>query len=303
MIISKQPVLIPILVIYITVLLGGCAAKSTSPKECTVSNKISSAPINPYTPYEVASSGNAATTSIAEAKENLRTASGDNTSTQAIGALRAQALRETALSVGARGGLAERASQINATLLGYEPVLARVFKFSGLVLDDNILPPVLVEGRNTLNLAGGDAIRISDRTYKILAQARFITAAPTWREYLWMAYDIPDMPDKSLLPRNKPERIMWERDIDEGWEAGMRQAELIYTENINRIVRDFNGMILYRKLLAQNMVSPPFVAAMDMGITGGGNDMTVNDRVLRITTFPQLQAGADDWKTEIRSYE
>lgn len=291
------------LVIYITVFLAGCAAKKTSDTECAPTTKISSALYNPYTPYEVARSESEGQASIAAAKETLRNASGGSVSTQAIGALRAQAIRETALSVGARGGLAERAQKINGILLSYEPVLARIFQFSGLLLDDNILPPVLVEARNILNLSGTDAIRVADRNYKIISQARFVTAAPTWREYLWMSYDVPELPDRSLLPRNKPERIMWERDLEEGWEAGLRQADLIYTENINRLVRDLKGMILYRRLLAQNMVSEPYVATMDMGVTGGGSDMTVNDRVLRITTFPELQAKGDNWKTEIRSYE
>lgn len=239
------------------------------------------------------------TPSLAALKDELRNASGEQEDQAAIGALRAQALRETALSLGARGGLAERAQLINGTLLNYEPLLARVFPFYGLVLDKNVLPPVLIEARNTLNLAGNDSIRIADRNYKIIAQAKFVTAPPTWREYLWMAYDMPELPDRSLLPRNKPERIMWERDLDEGWQAGLRQAELIFTENLNRMVRDFKGMILYKNLLAQNIVSQPFIATTDMGVTGDNNDMSINDKVLRITAFPELQTDSTAWKTEI----
>jgi len=51
------------------------------------------------------------------------------------------------------------------------------------------------------------------------------------------------------------------------------------------------------------MVSPPFVAELDMGITGGCSDMTVNDRVLRITAFPCLQNNGQEWKTEITPHE
>ena len=291
-----------ILVIYIALCLVGCENKKTITSGCDIDkSKIVSE--NAYAPYELATANDQAVESMRSVKENLKHASSDESNEPAVSALRAQALRETALSIGARGGLAERAQQINSVLLAYEPMLAKIFQFYGILLDDNILPPVLVEARNTLNLSGTDAIRIADRNYKVLVQARFVTAPPTWREYLWMSYGVPELPDRSLLPRNKPERIMWERDLEEGWQAGLRQADLIYTENINRLVRDFNGMILYRKLLAQNMVSPPYVAAMDMGVTGDGEDMTVNDRVLRITAFPQLQASGEGWKTEIRSYE
>ena len=57
-------------------------------------------------------------------------------------------------------------------------------------------------------------------------------------------------------------------------------------------------MIRYRTLLAQNMVSPPYVAEMNMGVTGGGSDLTAGDRLLRITAFPTLQNNSQDWKTE-----
>ncbi len=289
------------LLCLLALMLQGCGALKPicPPKKGAKEAVISSAPV---TPYKVVGS-RPAQPSIATVKEELKNASGNNDSNAAIGALRAQALRETALSLGARGGLAERALQINATLLNYEPLLDRVYRFNGMLLDDNILPPVLIEARNTLNLSGGDSIRVADRNYKIVNQAKFVTAAPTWREYLLMAYDLPQLPDRSLLPRNKPERIMWENDLEEGWKAGLQQAELIFMENINRLVRDYRGMILYRNLLAQHIVSEPYVATLDMGITGGGNDMTVNDRLLRITAFPQLQADSSAWKTELHLHE
>ncbi len=218
--------------------------------------------------------------------------------------LRAQSLRDTALSVGARGGLAWRAAQINKVLLMHENMLYRLFNFNAMLLDKNVLPPVLTEGRNTLSLGGTDTIRIADRTYQIISQARFVTAPPTWRNYLWLSYSAPEAPDRTLLPRNREERQVWKKYIEEGWKAGIQQAELIFKENVARIKRDFEGMIRYRTLLAQNMVSPPFVAQLDMGITGGGSDLTVNDRVLRITAFPTLQNnGGQQWKTEIIPYE
>lgn len=216
-----------------------------------------------------------------------------------VSAMRIQSIRDSALSMGARGGLASRAKQINCILTKHEALLFRVFNFNAMLLDKNVLPPVLIEGRNTLNLTGTDAIRISDRLYQILAQAKFVTAAPIWRDYLWMAYTDPEMPDKSLLPRTRPERALWKRYINEGWAAGIQQGDLIFRENLGRLKRDYEGMLRYRTLLAQNMVSPPYVAQLDLGVTGCGTDMAVNDRVLRITAFPALQCDSRNWKAEI----
>ena len=50
-------------------------------------------------------------------------------------AIRAQGLRDTALSVGARGGLAWRAAQINNVLLQHENMLYRLFNFNAMLLE------------------------------------------------------------------------------------------------------------------------------------------------------------------------
>src|SRR5580704_11265418 len=72
---------------------------------------------------------------------------------QKISKIREMALKETALSLGAQSGLAWRAKQIDQELTRQSRKLDAIFDFNALVLEHNILPPVLLEGRNTLNLA------------------------------------------------------------------------------------------------------------------------------------------------------
>ena len=55
-------------------------------------------------------------------------------------------------------------------------------------------------------------------------------------------------------------------------------------------------MVLYRKLLQEKMISPPFVARTELGVTGDGNDMRINDQVLRIVELPKLQTNSKHWK-------
>jgi len=222
---------------------------------------------------------------------------------KSINEIRIRALRETALSVGARGGLAERAHEINAMLTHNQWVLARIFKFYGLVLEQNVLPPVLLDASNPLVIAANDVIRVSDKNYKIVQQAKFISAPPTWRDYLWLSYTKPEVPNRSLLPRNKIERQLWRQDLEEGWQAGRQQADTIYSENLNRLVRDYSGMILYHSLLAQNVVTAPFVSSLNMGITGDKHDININDRILRITALPGFNHDGNNWKTEIYLHE
>lgn len=213
-----------------------------------------------------------------------------------INPIRWQALYETALSLGATGALAWRSEQINMSLDKNSQQLNQVFDFNQLLLKDNVLPPVLVESDNNLNLASGDSIRLAAKTFKIISPARFVSAAPSWRGYLWMNYPKPSIPDRTLLPKNKAEAEAWNRFIREGWENGVQQSNSIFAANLNRLRRDYNGMVLYRKMLAQEMVSAPFIAKADLGVTGDKNEMRIDDRVLRITAHSELQTDSSKWQ-------
>lgn len=213
-----------------------------------------------------------------------------------INDIRYTALKETALSLGARAGLSWRSHQVDEILDSDSAILDDAYSFYGLMLPDNILPPVLQEARNILNLADPDTIRLASQIFKIKSQARFVTAPPTWRDYLWMTYPEPERPDNSLLPKNPAEQYVWNRYVAEGWDSGLRQGNEIFTANLARLNSDYKGMILYRQLYEQNMVSAPFVAQANLGITGNGSQMSINDQVLRITALPQLNLAGNTWK-------
>ncbi|WED42437.1 type IV secretion system DotC family protein [Legionella cardiaca] len=235
------------------------------------------------------------TSSLAGLKALANTKSAKTRSKSSMGKIREMALRETALSLGAQAGLAWRAKIIDDQLTKQARNLDAIFDFNSLVLEHNVLPPVLLEGRNTLNLADTQTIRISDRTYKVAKQARFITTPPNWRQYLWMDYKKPDCPNVTLLPKTKQERLLWCFYVEKGWKNGIEQASIILEESVARIKEDFAGMILYRKLLAMNMVSPPFVSHTDLGVTGDASEIHIDDRVLRITALPGLNVNSKEW--------
>jgi defect-in-organelle-trafficking protein DotC len=231
------------------------------------------------------------------------TQSAKTRSKASMGKIREMALKETALSLGAQAGLAWRAKIIDDNLTKQARNLDAIFDFNSLVLEHNILPPVLLEGRNTLNLADTQTIRISDRTYKVAKQARFITTPPNWRQYIWMDYQKPEPPHVSLLPKTKQEKILWCYYVEKGWKKGIEQAGVILEESVARIKEDFAGMILYRKLLAMNMVSPPFVSHTDLGVTGDASEIHIDDRVLRITALPALNVNSKEWVAAVAKDE
>lgn len=231
--------------------------------------------------------------------ENLSTDSKPSASSEPLfntTQIRTKALQDTALSLGAQGGLAWASQQINVRLEKDKWYLETIYNFNGMMLTHGVLPPILVEGDNSLNLADPNTIRISDKTYKIIAQARFATTPPNWREYLWLSFNKPEIPHKFLMPRNDEERRVWKKYINIGWDKGIQQAYSIFQESLARLKRDYKGMILYRKLLQENMVSAPYVSTTELGITGDGTDMRINDQVLRITELPKLQTDSSNWK-------
>lgn len=258
----------------LTALLAGCSSCNTCGNQCAT------APV-----------GNVESLQQLQCLTGSKPGSGGS----GISSIRLQALQETAMSIGAQGGLAWRAKQINCTLDRNSQNLDEVFDFNLMLLPHNILPPVLVEGRGLLDLDDNQTIRISDRTYQILSQARFVTTAPNWRDYLWQSYETPQIPFGSLLPQNCAEKEVWKTYSALGWAQGITQANQIYGTSLNRLKRDFTGMIRYRVLLSQNMVSAPFVSHVDLGITGSCSDMRINDQVLRITALPCLQTNSRCW--------
>lgn len=211
--------------------------------------------------------------------------------------IRLSSLREAALGYGVRSGLARRSYEISRVVADNEALLDRIFNFGSLVLDRNVLPPVLSEAVNSLRQPDGDTIRIADLTYRIERQAAFVTSPPGWREYLVLEhrYEV-SLPAPILLPKTTEEKSVWAEYVREGWNTGVRQADSIYEQSLSRLERDFKGMVLYRSLLAKGMIGRPYVAEASLGVTGDGESMAVNDRILRITSKPRLNGDPAVWK-------
>ncbi len=214
--------------------------------------------------------------------------------------IRMQAMQDTALKLGAQEALAVQSEKIDALLDKNGRSLDQIFNFSILVMHRNVLPPVLTVADNAMRLDGTDALRLAGRVYRIAQQAKIVTVPPTWRDYLWMAFPKPGRPDPALLPRCCAEQKVWKEYVTLGWHQGLEQATSIFSANVARLRRNYNGIILYRELLAEHMVSPPYVIKSNLGVTGGGNAMRVNDQVLRITALPRLNPNSHQWLPAVK---
>ena len=215
--------------------------------------------------------------------------------------IRGDAIKEAALSFGARGGLAWRTFHIRNELEARARYMDKVFDFrqllipapSGLLIE----PPIISEAMDAtlIDNRGMDAA-LADRVLNINENSRIVTAPRTWRSYLERQWGDVEPPPDILRPANDDEREIWSARVNEGWQRGVEQADDIFQADLNRLSADFKGMVRYRSLLAQGMVSPPYATQVDRGITGGGDTMRIGDRALTITELPQLQTGYKKWQ-------
>jgi defect-in-organelle-trafficking protein DotC len=217
--------------------------------------------------------------------------------------IRLDAVKEAALSYGARGGLAWQTFKISNDLEKRERYLDRVFDFSQLLIPAPsgllIEPPIVSESANAMLIEyGAQEAAVSDRIYHIIKNAQIVSAGRSWREYLqrdWGGFEV-DTPPDILRPADKEEREAWKKNIIKGWEQGVLQADEIFEDDLALLSADFQGMVRYRLLLAQGMISPPRALQVDRGVTGGGHEMRVGDRAIQITGVPELMTGSDAWK-------
>ncbi len=218
--------------------------------------------------------------------------------------MRRDALKEAALSYGARGGLAWRTYGIRAELETRATQLDKTFDFrqllipapSGLLIE----PPIISENVNALIIEGtGQEAAVSDRVYEIIRNARIVSAARHWRNYLEREWGDVTPPPELLRPTNKEEREIWVHWVREGWKKGIEQADEIFADDLNQLSADYNGMVRYRLLLAQGMVSPPYALQVDRGITAENDKMRVGDRNVKISK-PEFVPGTEKWQPASR---
>ena len=210
--------------------------------------------------------------------------------------IREMAIKQVAESLGMQAGLAHESKVINNHLQQHAQQMDTVFNFNQLLYKHYLLPPVIVQSDNQIKVSDdGDMIRAGGNSYRIVKQVQFVTVPPTWRDYLWMSYQPPALPDKAVLPKNSAEQKIWAYSIVKGWSEGIQQGLNIFKVNMHKLSRDFNGMVLYKRLLAKNMVSPFYVKSKNLGITGNKDHITIDDRTLQITDKPEFQKSGKLW--------
>ncbi len=219
--------------------------------------------------------------------------------------IRGDAVKEAAWSYGARGGLAAQTFKIQRRIAEMDGLLTKTFDFRRLLLNAPsglmIEPPIVSEAQQAVLVAGGgQSAAVADRIIRINRIARIVTAPRDWHLYLERDWGKVEPPPAALLPRDVAEREQWRKFVKEGWEAGVLQADETFQADLDRMTNDYIGMVRYRELLAQGMISAPYAMHEDRGITGGGAEMRIGDRGITITGQSTLIPRSEKWQSTLR---
>jgi|GEM_PF-1675252 len=218
-----------------------------------------------------------------EASDGLGSIAGDSDLT---GDLRLRAIKEAAFSLAAQTALAWRYDQLLQFTKSQEGTLDRIASFSPFVVDKYMLLPSITEVRDRYELSSDDqklrSVRIQ---YRVDEPPRAISTPPTWRDYLWREFPFPDDPHPKLLPRTPGEKAAWAESTDDGWKAGLEQAQFSWENNLNELVQDIRGRITYRILEARDIVDRPVMVGSVPELTtdNGGRVVNAGDTVYSIT--------------------
>jgi hypothetical protein len=153
-----------------------------------------------------------------------------------------------------------------------------------------------------------DTATTAKTSYELLAPARYVPAAPSWREFMMVdSFPEPEKPNPAVMPRDEKERAIWRSAVREAWARGVAEADGLYADNAARMVRQYRGVMLYHLLTAQHLLSRVNTASADLGMktSDNGNKLHIGQRVYRITapsaftpSAPAVSSGSGSGKRD-----
>lgn len=212
-----------------------------------------------------------------------------------------QMLTDAGRTVGFQGGKAQRAWELAQALKSRDASLSRLYDFRPLISRQGYLPPVIDLATDMAHITPVQ-IRTAYRTYKIIVPARFVSNPPGWRTYLLAGLSgkkIAD-PDASVQPKDSNEMAVWQTAISKGWAEGRESADQTLEANVNRLTRDYTGMLRYSALLQQGMIQAPDITEKQQSVTGDRDQLLIGDKVKRMKDQAGFVTDKLHWQPVIR---
>ncbi|WP_323025705.1 type IV secretory system conjugative DNA transfer family protein [Castellaniella sp.] len=209
---------------------------------------------------------------------------------------RSQALLDTALGVGVKAGIAWQLDKIRKEIKVRERALDTIYDFGGIMIQNRVVPPVIIEATDLYNQDGDYALRLSGAYYKIETQARFSSVPPSWRAYLsFPEGSRPASGYDMIKPDSSAEKDLWKLGVADGWQQGVHQANVMLEHSMDLLNRDFTGMLRFHRFVLQGKITMPVIASESIPVSHDGATMTVDETLLRITTLSEFDGDIKKW--------
>lgn len=220
---------------------------------------------------------------------------------ESITKIRRGALLEAAQGYGSQMGYARRGWEIENLIERRSMQLSQVFDFSRVVTEapvkaGYIIPPIVSRSFDAFQSdTDGREASVADEYLTIVAPGKIRPVQPTWRDYLLFAPRSPEKPARSLFPRNAAEKKLFEDWFQDGWIAGVELADAEVSSRLDRLRRDYEGMLQYRRLVSMGMMDRMVLQDADFGVTGGGDEMRIGSRTVRIVSDAEFDTNPRRW--------
>lgn len=210
-------------------------------------------------------------------------------------ALRKNAIADTARAFGSQAGLHWRYNEINEIVERYSGRLDAV-NFRPFITDGMILMPSVLVSKDSEDYLSNKKMVKTNIQFIVDEEARIVSVAPTYRNYLIREFAAPKPVNPVLRPKNSFEEDIWREALIEGWEIGVDEAFAIFKDGLLRFERDYQGRINYRKMVQLNMISPAALKVTQNGVTFNGRQMNVGETIYSIVDEANYRT-MDEWRS------
>jgi len=218
---------------------------------------------------------------------------------------RSKSVFEAAQTFAAQTAFCERSRELKVWADSRAEALDRTFNFTNVLLDGGRVVPPVIEQADASFRQDNDALAVTARTtWHILVSARIVSTAPDWRSYLYLQCAEPLKPNPVLMPGALPEtrsedEAQWQAGVREGWQLGYEQSLEALKLGLNRLARDYQGMLRFYYLNKNGVVSAPVLAEGFVGVRVEGRMLSVDETIFRLTDDVQWQ-NPKKWSDEVR---
>ena len=222
--------------------------------------------------------------------------------------IRRDVLAEAATAYASQAGYYKRAYDIMRQLEVDSPKLSKAFNFNRVVYVTPkeagfVVPPIVTRGSAALNINDtGTKSVAADEYYRIERPGRLVGVVPTWRDYLVLPLEEPNEPDADFIPQDDEEKKIWEAYLDEGWLAGVSQADEALKASMNELRRDYLGMVEYRRLVDAGLIKELAIVWKERRSSGDINELFIGERTVKIVDAATFVHNPKNWKPVTRRF-